>query len=165
VTFFHVFPISLSFILTDIACPFLPFLYHFPIFISFLSLFITYSPFLTHCPSYFSLLIYPVTFFHIFPISLSFTLTDIACPFLPFLYHFPIFISFFPLFITYSPFLTYCPSYCHQTSGGTNHSTFPYGKLVVCLRFEVLTAVTMKNSVFWDVTSCGSYKNRRLRGT
>jgi hypothetical protein len=27
------------------------------------------------------------------------------------------------------------------------------------VRFEVFTAVTMKNAVFWDVTPCGSYKN------
>jgi hypothetical protein len=27
------------------------------------------------------------------------------------------------------------------------------------LRFEVFTAVTMKNGVFWDVTPCGSCKN------
>jgi hypothetical protein len=33
------------------------------------------------------------------------------------------------------------------------------------VRFEVFTAVTMKNGVFWDVTSCGSCKNRRFRGT
>jgi hypothetical protein len=32
-------------------------------------------------------------------------------------------------------------------------------------RFEVFTAVTMKNGVFWDVTLCGSCKNRRYRGT
>jgi hypothetical protein len=25
--------------------------------------------------------------------------------------------------------------------------------------------VTMKNGVFWDVTPCGSYKNRRFRET
>jgi hypothetical protein len=31
------------------------------------------------------------------------------------------------------------------------------GKNVV--RFEVFTAVTMKNVVFWDVTACGSCKN------
>jgi hypothetical protein len=30
----------------------------------------------------------------------------------------------------------------------------------VFVRFEVFTAVTMKNGVFWDVTPCGSYKNR-----
>jgi hypothetical protein len=28
------------------------------------------------------------------------------------------------------------------------------------VRFEVLTAVTIKNTVFWDVTTCGSCKNR-----
>jgi hypothetical protein len=34
-----------------------------------------------------------------------------------------------------------------------------------CIRFEVFTAVTMKNNVFWDVTPCGSCKNRRFGGT
>jgi hypothetical protein len=29
-------------------------------------------------------------------------------------------------------------------------------------RFEVFTAVTTKDGVFWDVTPCGSCKNRRL---
>jgi hypothetical protein len=33
------------------------------------------------------------------------------------------------------------------------------------LRFEVFTAVTMKNVVVWNVTPCGSYKNRRFGGT
>jgi hypothetical protein len=33
------------------------------------------------------------------------------------------------------------------------------------VRFEVFTAVTMKKGVFWDVTSCGSCKNRRFGGT
>jgi hypothetical protein len=27
------------------------------------------------------------------------------------------------------------------------------------VRFEVFTAVTTKNAVFWDVTPCGSHKN------
>jgi hypothetical protein len=31
--------------------------------------------------------------------------------------------------------------------------------------FEVFTAVIMKNAVFWDVTLCGSCKNRRFGGT
>jgi hypothetical protein len=31
--------------------------------------------------------------------------------------------------------------------------------------FEVFTAVTMQNGVFWDVTPCGSCKNRRFGGT
>jgi hypothetical protein len=30
------------------------------------------------------------------------------------------------------------------------------------VRFEVFTAVTMMNGVFWDVTPCGSCKNRRF---
>jgi hypothetical protein len=34
----------------------------------------------------------------------------------------------------------------------------------VYVRFEIFTAVTMKNDVFWDVTLCGSCKNRRFGG-
>jgi hypothetical protein len=33
------------------------------------------------------------------------------------------------------------------------------------VRFEVFTAVTMKNGVFWGVTPCGSCSNRRFGGT
>jgi hypothetical protein len=33
------------------------------------------------------------------------------------------------------------------------------------VKFEVFTAVTMKNGVFWDVTQCGSCKNRRFGET
>jgi hypothetical protein len=33
------------------------------------------------------------------------------------------------------------------------------------VRFEVFTAVTMKNGIFWVVTPCGSCKNRRFGGT
>jgi hypothetical protein len=33
------------------------------------------------------------------------------------------------------------------------------------VRFEVFTAVTMRNVVFWDITPCGSCKNRRFGGT
>jgi hypothetical protein len=33
------------------------------------------------------------------------------------------------------------------------------------VRFEVFTAVAMKNGVFWDVTPCGSCKSRRFGGT
>jgi hypothetical protein len=36
---------------------------------------------------------------------------------------------------------------------------------LVYVRFEVFTAVTMKNEVFWDVTPCGCCKNRRFGGT
>jgi hypothetical protein len=48
---------------------------------------------------------------------------------------------------------------------------FGYNSFFYCLtqnlpvRFEVFTAVTMKNGVFWDVTPCGSCKNRRFGGT
>jgi hypothetical protein len=41
----------------------------------------------------------------------------------------------------------HCPYYKHQY-----------------VRFEVFTAVTMKNCVFWDVTPCGSCKNRHFGG-
>jgi hypothetical protein len=33
------------------------------------------------------------------------------------------------------------------------------------VKFEVFTAVTMKNGVFGDVTPCGSCKNQRFGGT
>jgi hypothetical protein len=33
------------------------------------------------------------------------------------------------------------------------------------VRFEVFTAMTMKNDVFWGVAPCGSCKNRRFGGT
>jgi hypothetical protein len=32
------------------------------------------------------------------------------------------------------------------------------------VRFLVFMAVTMNNGVFWDVTLCGSCKNRRFGG-
>jgi hypothetical protein len=32
------------------------------------------------------------------------------------------------------------------------------GKLTLFVRFEVFTALTMKNSVFWDMAPCGFYK-------
>jgi hypothetical protein len=31
--------------------------------------------------------------------------------------------------------------------------------------FEIFTAVTMKNAIFWDVAPCGSFKNGRFRVT
>jgi hypothetical protein len=36
---------------------------------------------------------------------------------------------------------------------------------ITSVRFEVFTAVTMKNGVFCVVTPCGSCKNRRSGGT
>jgi hypothetical protein len=40
-----------------------------------------------------------------------------------------------------------------------------YIYIYIYVSFEVFTAVTMKNGVFWDVTPCGSCKNWRFRGT
>jgi hypothetical protein len=34
--------------------------------------------------------------------------------------------------------------------------------ILIDVKLEVFTAVTMKNDVFWDVTLCGSCKNRRF---
>jgi hypothetical protein len=42
------------------------------------------------------------------------------------------------------------------------------GRTEICLhkvRFEVFTAVTVKDGVFWDVMPCGSCKTRRFGGT
>jgi hypothetical protein len=39
------------------------------------------------------------------------------------------------------------------------------GNTFLMLRFEVFTAVTMKNAVSWDVVPCWSYVNRRFGGT
>jgi hypothetical protein len=36
---------------------------------------------------------------------------------------------------------------------------------ILIVRFEIFTAVTMKNGVLRDVTPCGSCKNRRFGGT
>jgi hypothetical protein len=33
------------------------------------------------------------------------------------------------------------------------------------VRFEVFTSVTMKSAILWDVTPCGSCKNRSFAGT
>jgi hypothetical protein len=41
----------------------------------------------------------------------------------------------------------------------------PYKMLFPIARFEVFTAVTMKNAVFWDVAPCRSCVNRRFGGT
>jgi hypothetical protein len=32
------------------------------------------------------------------------------------------------------------------------------------VKFEVFTAVTIKNAIFWNVTSCGSCKNQHFGG-
>jgi hypothetical protein len=42
---------------------------------------------------------------------------------------------------------------------------FVFGERISIVRFQVFTAVTMKNGVFWDVRPCGSCKNRRFGGS
>jgi hypothetical protein len=39
------------------------------------------------------------------------------------------------------------------------------GISLTIVTFEVFTAVTMNNGVFWDVTPCGPCKNGRFGGT
>jgi hypothetical protein len=41
-------------------------------------------------------------------------------------------------------------------------NSFAVENISIFVRFEVFTAVTMTNGVFWDVTLCGSCKNRRF---
>jgi hypothetical protein len=58
-----------------------------------------------------------------------------------------------------------CINYLHmiKTSTGPTYDRENLYKNVV--RFEVFTAVTMKNGVFWDVTPCSSCKNGLSGGT
>jgi hypothetical protein len=49
--------------------------------------------------------------------------------------------------------------------GGLHIISFINANIFQFVRFEVFTAVAMKNDVFWDVTPCGSCKNRRFGGT
>jgi hypothetical protein len=45
------------------------------------------------------------------------------------------------------------------------HVTYPLHSPERYLRFEIFSEVTMKNTVFWDVTPCGSCKDQRFGGT
>jgi hypothetical protein len=49
--------------------------------------------------------------------------------------------------------------YSLQYSLCRNNTGSPVKNTIYLARFEVFTAVTMKNGVFWDVTPCGSCKN------
>jgi hypothetical protein len=51
------------------------------------------------------------------------------------------------------------------TAEGKTTLTFSQETCSKHVRVDVFTAVTMKNGVFWDVTPCGSCKNRRIGGT
>jgi hypothetical protein len=50
-------------------------------------------------------------------------------------------------------------SFIRVTKVGLRHVA---GNVVLIVRFEVFTVVTVKNGVFWDVTPRGSCKNRRF---
>jgi hypothetical protein len=49
--------------------------------------------------------------------------------------------------------------FMNNAAASTNTVTAVLVKGAVHVRFEVFTAVTMKNGVFWDVTACDSCKN------
>jgi hypothetical protein len=52
---------------------------------------------------------------------------------------------------------------CSADTSCTKHPYFS-SKCPKYVRFEVFTAVNMKNGVFWDVTPHGSCRNRRFGG-
>jgi hypothetical protein len=58
-----------------------------------------------------------------------------------------------------------CPQRSSDTLALTLKLFYALQTSINCVRFEVFTAVTMKTGVFWDVTPCGSCKNRRFGGT
>jgi hypothetical protein len=49
--------------------------------------------------------------------------------------------------------------------GGSDFIVQDKEQLSQNVRFEVFTAVTMKNGVFWDVAPCRSYVNQCFGGT
>jgi hypothetical protein len=55
--------------------------------------------------------------------------------------------------------IQYSPSVIARDQNSKDEGKFSF------VRFEVFKAVTMKNAVFWDVTPCGSCKNRRFGGS
>jgi hypothetical protein len=63
------------------------------------------------------------------------------------------------------PFLYTSSRRCAQCVKYVDKYTFYLTAHISGVRFEVFTAVTMRNGVFWDVTPSGSCKNRRLGGT
>jgi hypothetical protein len=58
-----------------------------------------------------------------------------------------------------------CPSETPLQFVGTRLESQSSQNTITVVRFEVFTAVTMKNVVFWDATPCGSCNNRRFGGT
>jgi hypothetical protein len=61
----------------------------------------------------------------------------------------------FPPSIAVSP----ATHYFHQLLHSHHHLSYTAGTIGEYVIFEVFTAETMQNGVFWDVTPCGSYKS------
>jgi hypothetical protein len=55
--------------------------------------------------------------------------------------------------------------YARDLDEGLSGDHLGWARSTNYVRFEVLTAVTMKNCVFWDVTPRGNCTNRRFGGT
>jgi hypothetical protein len=68
----------------------------------------------------------------------------------------------FDFSFSFSEISSGCTSYVEQRIFTTANT---YLEMVCNVRFEVFTAVTMKNAVFWDITPCSFCKNGRLGGT
>jgi hypothetical protein len=73
----------------------------------------------------------------------------------------------FPILLRFSLLKTlpYLKSTSTKSTGGNCLRTIDFGTMLCPVKFEVFTAGTMKNCVFWDVTPCGSCENRRFGGT
>jgi hypothetical protein len=52
--------------------------------------------------------------------------------------------------------------YCLHVANSPEAMLYDFKTTCVLVRVEVFTAVTMKNAVFWDVTSFDSYKSRHF---
>jgi hypothetical protein len=55
------------------------------------------------------------------------------------------------------------PSFWSKSKPRSQQVSF-LADLLLVVRFEVSTAVTMMIIIFWEITPCGSYKNRRFGG-
>jgi hypothetical protein len=59
--------------------------------------------------------------------------------------------------------LSQCPDYFELFAPFALHCIHTY--IHTDMRFEVSAALPMRNAIFWDVTPCGSCKNRHFGGT
>jgi hypothetical protein len=54
---------------------------------------------------------------------------------------------------------------CSSAGGSRTTKQLHFIPVILSVIFEVFTEATMKNAVFWDITPCGSCKNRRFGWT